>query len=167
MRGTCTGGAPEEGIPPMIALRWTVLIVATAAFVTACGTSTAQAPAAPAAAPSSAAAPSAQPQPPAAQGPAVTVCQKFAAIYNKLSSDLNSDTKDPSALTVDAALNRYADDMAHWSHVIDQAIGDGTTSASVQFSNDLGDAGVATVQVAEPLGPGVAPDVQSAIQDVG
>jgi hypothetical protein len=104
-----------------------------------------------------------QPAPAATtQDPAVTVCQQFAAIYSPLSSDLNSDANDPSALSPDSTLNQYGDQMAHWSYVVGQAISAGTTSAGAQFTNDLADAGTATVQVAEPL-PGVTPDVQSAI----
>jgi hypothetical protein len=62
--------------------------------------------------------------------------------------------------------NRYADRMAHWSYVISQAVIVGTTAAPEQFANDLGDAGIAAVQVAEPLGHGVIPDVQKAINNV-
>jgi hypothetical protein len=107
-------------------------------------------------------------QPSAASAPldaAVTVCQEFNGIYSNLSADLKADANDPSALSPDSNLNNYADNMLHWSYVVNQAVDNGTTSATVQFANDLGDAGVATVQVAEPL-PGVTPDVESAIVDV-
>jgi hypothetical protein len=55
--------------------------------------------------------------------------------------------------------------MSRWSYVVDQAVNNGTASATVQFSNDLAGTGIATVLAAGSL-PGVAPDVQSAITDV-
>lgn len=105
------------------------------------------------------------PQTQAPQDPAVTVCKEFGAIYSNVTAHLNTDANDPSALSPDSTLNQYADDMSHWSYVVNQAVDNGTTSDSVQLANDLGDAGIATVQVAEPLS-GVTPDVESAIQDV-
>jgi hypothetical protein len=105
-------------------------------------------------------------QPSAAQDPALQVCQGFTAIDGMLSAILNHDEENPSAVSPDGKLNGYADQMSHWSYVITQAVADGSTAASIQFANDLGDAGIATVQVAEPLGHGVTPDVHSAAQDV-
>jgi hypothetical protein len=99
--------------------------------------------------------------------PAVTVCQKFSAIYGSMFSILNGDSvTSPSALRPDPRLNGFADNMAHWSYVVYQAIQNGTTSASVQLANDLGDAGIAVVQVAEPLGHGVSPNVEKAINKI-
>lgn len=100
-----------------------------------------------------------------APDPAVTVCRKFNGIYPDLSAKLQADAGDPGALSADSALNKYADDMSHWSYTVTQGVDNGTTSASVQLANEFGDAGIATVQVAEPL-TGVTPDVQTAIDDV-
>lgn len=66
---------------------------------------------------------------------------------------------------MNSQLNRYGDKMAHWAYVISTAVDNGTTSANVSMANDMSDASIAMVQVAEPL-PGVTPDVQTAIGDV-
>jgi hypothetical protein len=111
-------------------------------------------------------APAPPPSPsPVASDPAVTVCQDFSGIEAQLTADLNADSNDPSSLSVNPTLDGYANDLSHWSYVVNQAVDNGTTTAGVGFANDLGDAGIATVQVAEPL-PGVTPDVESAITDV-
>jgi hypothetical protein len=102
---------------------------------------------------------------PSPQDPAVAICQQFSAIYGNMSSILNADAADPSALTVNNTLDGYASKMSHWTYVVNQAVDNGTTTAGVRFANDLGNAGIATVQVAEPL-PGGTPDVQSATDDV-
>ena len=101
----------------------------------------------------------------ASADPVVTVCQQFDGIYPKVSAILNADANDPSALTVNSQLNRYGDKMAHWAYVISTAVDNGTTSADVSMANDMGDAGIAVVQVAEPL-PGVTHGAQTAIGDV-
>ncbi len=117
-------------------------------------------------APLSQAQPSAASQPSSGPpDPAVTVCQKFNAIYHKLSADLNADAKDPSALSPNSTLGSYANDLSHWSIVVSRAVANGTTSATLLFAIHLGQAGLAVVGVAEPL-PGVTPDVRSAIVHV-
>ena len=118
-------------------------------------------------APPSQAQPSAAAAPPSSgpPDPAVTVCQKFSAIYPKLSAGLNADAKDPSALSPNSTLTSYANDLLHGGLAVDRAEANGTTSATFQFAIDLGKAGLAVVPVAEPL-PGVTPDVRSAIAHV-
>jgi hypothetical protein len=108
--------------------------------------------------------------------PAVTVCQDFAGIESTLTADLNVVEANPSAgatgpnsiTPLGNTLNTYGDDMAHWSYVVNQAVDNGTTSASVALANDLGDAGVATVQagVAGETAPGAAGSALSDVQSV-
>ena len=148
-------------------IRAVLALAACGSSVTTAASRVSTASSASASAPPSQAQPSAASAPPSSgpPDPAVTVCQKFNAIYPKLIADLNADANDPSALSPNDTLDSYANDLSHWTYVVNQAVDNGTTSATVQFANDLGDAGIATVQVAEPL-PGVTPDVQSAIADV-
>jgi hypothetical protein len=106
---------------------------------------------------------------PSQSDPAITVCQEFDSIYGQLSTDLNAVASAPSAISsqVSSTLNHDGDEMAHWSYVVNQAVDNGTTSASVQFANDLGDAGLATVQSAFTQSAAADPSViQSAITDV-
>jgi hypothetical protein len=108
--------------------------------------------------------------------PAVTVCQDFAGIDSKLTADLHAVEANPSAgatgpnsiTPLGNTLNKYGDDMSHWSYVVNQAVDDGTTSASVSLANDLGDAGLATVQagVAGETDPGAAGSALSDMQSV-
>ena len=58
--------------------------------------------------------------------------------------------------------------MSHWSYVVNQAVDNGTTSASVALANDLGDSGIATVQagVAGETDPGAASSALSNVQSV-
>lgn len=110
-----------------------------------------------------AAAPAATPSGP--PDPAVTACQSFSNIYPDLSNRLSADEADPSGLSSDSTLRKYASDMSHWSYTVNQAVDNGTTTASADLANEFGDAGVATEEVADPLS-GSAPDVESAADDV-
>ncbi len=56
--------------------------------------------------------------------------------------------------------------MAHWSYVITQAVMNGTTSTTVQFANDLGDASTDVDQSAGPATAISAPDPQTALNDI-
>lgn len=108
--------------------------------------------------------------------PAVTVCQDFAGIESTLTADLNAVEANPSAgatgpnsiTPLGNTLNKYGDDIAHWSYVVNQAVDNGTTSASVALANDLGDTGLTTVQagVAGETDPGAAGSALSDMQSV-
>jgi hypothetical protein len=119
---------------------------------------------------------SSQSSSPSTTDPAITVCQDFADIESTLTADLNTVEANPSAgatgpnsiTPLGNTLNKYGDDMSHWSYVVNQAVDNGTTSASVALANDLGDAGIATVQagVAGETDPGAASSALSNVQSV-
>ena len=119
---------------------------------------------------------SSQSSSPSTTDPAITVCQDFAGIESTLTTDLNTVEANPSAgatgpnsiTPLGNTLNKYGDDMSHWSYVVNQAVDNGTTLASVALANDLGDAGIATVQagVAGETDPGAASSALSSVQSV-
>jgi hypothetical protein len=73
---------------------------------------------------------------------------------------VNPVTSENSKLVADAGK------MAHWTYVMTQAVTNGTTNATVQFANDLGDAATAVTEAAFPASSLTTPDPIGALVDI-
>jgi hypothetical protein len=106
--------------------------------------------------------------PSAPPDPAVAVCQGFAAIYPYMKSQLltEADNVVNPVTTDNWKLDGDADKMSHWSYVMTQAVMNGTTSATVQFANDLGDAGTEVAAASFPPTAISTPDPITALVDI-
>ncbi len=99
--------------------------------------------------------------------PAVAICHQFRSIEHYMVSQLVAEETSGTAPTsVNWKLMGDGSKMAHWSYVITQAVMNGTTSMTVQFANDLGDASTDVDQSAGPATAISAPDPQTALNDI-
>jgi hypothetical protein len=99
----------------------------------------------------------------------VAVCQGFAAIYPFMNSRLlaEADVVNPAAMNLpDWKLYADAGKMSHWTYVMTQAVTNGTTNATVQFANDLGDAGTEVAAASQPPNALSTPDPLTALVDI-
>jgi hypothetical protein len=82
--------------------------------------------------------------------PAITACQGFRAMENFIVDQVSHEIAyltAPSPADQEEMIKDAAK-LAHWSYLVTNAISNGTSQATVQFPDDLGEAGLQLVAVA-------------------
>ena len=98
----------------------------------------------------------------------MAICQQFNAIFPYMKSQLLTEAANVvNPVTSDNwKLDGDANKMAHWTYVMTQAVTNGTTNATIQFANDLGDASTEVAQASFPPTAISSPDPLTALTDI-